>query len=186
VAKPEWYGETPWAELHRLLFRKTLRLEDELGSDDVLLMPDFYRDFRTELLPKLIAKTHVQSVAIFHDAAALKLPRLSPEVRTGFCNYLESLAAYRLVICDSRESQDDLLRYWDDQRIRSTATCVEPLPTDFNNTARASNSANGHMMIACIGSFEPRKNHLTLLGAAERLWARGYNFELKFVGRTTA
>ena len=186
VAKPEWHGETPWAEWHRLVFRKTLRLEDELGSDDVLLIPDFYRDFRTELLPDVIAKTHVQSVAIFHDASALKLPRLSPEMRTGFCNYLTSLAAYRMVICDSRESQDDLLRYWNNHRIGSTATCVEPLPTDFDNTARAPISPNGHKMIACVGSFEPRKNHLTLLGAAERLWARGYNFELKFVGRTTA
>jgi glycosyltransferase involved in cell wall biosynthesis len=40
-------------------------------------------------------------------------------------------------------------------------------------------------MIACVGSFEPRKNHLTFLAAAEKLWLQGHDFELQLVGRTT-
>jgi glycosyltransferase involved in cell wall biosynthesis len=37
-------------------------------------------------------------------------------------------------------------------------------------------------LIVAVGSHEPRKNHLAVLEAAERLWARGETFELLFIG----
>ncbi|WP_167136737.1 glycosyltransferase [Diaminobutyricimonas sp. TR449] len=37
-------------------------------------------------------------------------------------------------------------------------------------------------MIAVVGSKEPRKNHVAVLYAAERLWRAGLRFELTFVG----
>jgi glycosyltransferase involved in cell wall biosynthesis len=40
--------------------------------------------------------------------------------------------------------------------------------------------------ILCVGTFEPRKNHLVLLEAARLLWDRGLDFELVLIGRTTA
>jgi glycosyltransferase involved in cell wall biosynthesis len=36
--------------------------------------------------------------------------------------------------------------------------------------------------ILCVGSFEPRKNQLALLYAAEALWRQGHRFGLQFVG----
>jgi glycosyltransferase involved in cell wall biosynthesis len=33
-----------------------------------------------------------------------------------------------------------------------------------------------------VGSFEPRKNQLAVLHAAERLWREGHKFRLKFIG----
>lgn len=37
-------------------------------------------------------------------------------------------------------------------------------------------------LVLCVGSHEPRKNHLAVLHAAERLWRDGYEFSLLFVG----
>jgi glycosyltransferase involved in cell wall biosynthesis len=37
-------------------------------------------------------------------------------------------------------------------------------------------------LVVCIGSFEPRKNQLAVLHAAEQLWREGLDFELQFIG----
>jgi glycosyltransferase involved in cell wall biosynthesis len=37
-------------------------------------------------------------------------------------------------------------------------------------------------LVVAIGSFEPRKNHLALLHAAERLWSEGAQFRLRLIG----
>lgn len=36
--------------------------------------------------------------------------------------------------------------------------------------------------VLCVGSHEPRKNHLAVLHAAETLWREGHEFQLMFVG----
>jgi glycosyltransferase involved in cell wall biosynthesis len=40
-------------------------------------------------------------------------------------------------------------------------------------------------LVLCVGSHEPRKNHLAVLHAAELLWRRGLEFSLLFVGPTS-
>jgi glycosyltransferase involved in cell wall biosynthesis len=185
TAKPEWRGENLLAELRRLAFRKTIRLENQTASADVLLVPDLYSDVRTQRLPELITKTGIRIVAIFHDAAALRLPRLSDKTQMRFQNYLKSLAAFAQVICISHESRDDLLLRWHECGSSPTTTCVEPWPIEFDRAVRAADSVRARNMIACVGSFEPRKNHLIFLAAAEKLWLQGYDFELQLVGRTT-
>ena len=37
-------------------------------------------------------------------------------------------------------------------------------------------------LLLCVGSHEPRKNHLAVLAACELLWAAGYRFRLGFIG----
>lgn len=37
-------------------------------------------------------------------------------------------------------------------------------------------------LVVSVGSFEPRKNQLAVLHAAERLWREGHEFELQFIG----
>ncbi|HVX17339.1 MAG TPA: glycosyltransferase [Acidimicrobiales bacterium] len=41
---------------------------------------------------------------------------------------------------------------------------------------------SGRPRVVMVGSFEPRKNHLSVLFAAERLWREGHDFELHLVG----
>jgi glycosyltransferase involved in cell wall biosynthesis len=48
--------------------------------------------------------------------------------------------------------------------------------------ARAEFSPDGKAVLLCVGSHEPRKNHLAVLASAEELWRRGLDFRLVFVG----
>jgi glycosyltransferase involved in cell wall biosynthesis len=185
TVRPEWYGETRTEEWFRLFFRKTIDLEKEMRKEDILLIPDFYNDARTSLLPRVIDRTGVYSVAIFHDAAALRSPQLADRDRIKFHNYLRSLAAFDLVICISDETREDLLQRWRDENLEPARTVVEAWPVEFNTDVVKAENETVEPIIACIGSFERRKNHSTLLRAAEKLWEHDIDFELQLVGRTT-
>ena len=49
-------------------------------------------------------------------------------------------------------------------------------------TAEAALVIDGLPLLFCVGSHEPRKNHLAVLSAAEVLWRKGHKFCLSFVG----
>ena len=183
TARPDWRGEHVIAELHRRWFRKGIRLEHELGQGDILFVPDIYRDGRTDTLPKLIAQTEVVSIAIFHDAATLRLPSLSERERGRIYRYIDSLTAFDLVICVSQESQDDLQRLWAERGNKPTQTSVEAWPIEFEASERNGNQLVPNRILS-VGSLEQRKNHLTLLHAAEILWNEGLPFELELIGRS--
>jgi len=48
--------------------------------------------------------------------------------------------------------------------------------------ARAELTIPGMPMVLCVGTHEPRKNHLALLHAAELLWREGLRFNLVLLG----
>ncbi|MDQ2824895.1 MAG: hypothetical protein M3R29_05560, partial [Verrucomicrobiota bacterium] len=73
TARPDLRGEHPIAELQRLFFRQSVPLRIKIEPGDVLFVPDIYRDGRLSYLPDLIRETGVRAVAIFYDAAALRL-----------------------------------------------------------------------------------------------------------------
>jgi len=184
-ARPEFRGEYFPAELHRQIFRKSIRLEKQLHPGDVLLLPDIFRDGRLKKLPLLISKSGVRSVAIFHDAAALRLSLLGPGARARFENYITSLANFDLVICVSEASRDDLLQLWAKLGANPTETTVETWPMESAIPCEVETSSDGRPLILCVGSFEARKNHLTLLRAANALWQTGLKFDLELIGRST-
>jgi len=58
-----------------------------------------------------------------------------------------------------------------------------PLPNDAAiDRARRRFVVAGMPMVLCVGTHEPRKNHLAVLHAAEVLWREGLRFSLTFVG----
>ncbi|SMH33370.1 Glycosyl transferases group 1 [Rathayibacter oskolensis] len=65
-----------------------------------------------------------------------------------------------------------------------------PLPAsaggdvDFDDAAtrEALGAGEGLPLVVCIGSHEPRKNHLAVLHAAELVWRSGVDFTLAFIG----
>ena len=184
-ARPEFRGEYFPAELHRQIFRKSIRLEKELGSGDVLLLPDIFRDGRLTKLPLLISRGPARSVAIFHDAAALRLSLLKGKARAKFERYIVSLSNFDLVICVSTASRDDLIQLWSELGAAPTNAVVETWPVEGLGPGQNQPSASSRATVLCVGSFEPRKNHLTLLRAAELLWEVGIDFDLELIGRST-
>jgi glycosyltransferase involved in cell wall biosynthesis len=59
---------------------------------------------------------------------------------------------------------------------------VSALGADGLGTAAPAFSPSKRRFV-CIGTVEPRKNHRIVLDAFERLWARGADIELTFIGR---
>lgn len=57
------------------------------------------------------------------------------------------------------------------------------LPVDAATTGPAAPAvADDDPLVLCVGSFEPRKNQLAILWAAEALWREGLRFRLRFIG----
>ena len=54
-------------------------------------------------------------------------------------------------------------------------------PETIGSARRSLGIGDGPLVVA-VGSHEPRKNHLAVLEAAERLWIGGRTFELLFIG----
>jgi len=184
-ARPEFRGEYFPGELHRHIFRKSIRLENEMRHGDVLLLPDIFRDGRLKKLPPLISKRTIRAVAIFHDAAALRLSLLTDKEKAKFESYLVLLSHFDLVICVSEASRDDLLQLWSEFGAAPTETVVETWPVDPISGEKNGSSKASRPLIVCVGSFETRKNHLTLLRAANALWEAKLEFDLELIGRST-
>ena len=56
---------------------------------------------------------------------------------------------------------------------------TRPMTPPTEATTSASNAAGSRSpLVVCVGTFEPRKNHLAVLYAAEVLWREGLDFEL--------
>jgi len=185
MARPKWHGENFLAELCRWIFCKCVRLENELKQGDVLLVPDLFRDGRMDWLPRLIAQTAARSIAIFHDAADLRLRGISAGRRARFNRYVESLAAFDFVICISQESSDHLHRLWLDLGTAPTATCVEKWPIEWEKPKPRATRTPSRNLIVSVGTLEARKNYPTLLRALESLWEEGITFEFELIGRST-
>ena len=189
IARPDLRGENPLAELQRLLFRESIPLKTKMEPGDVLFVPDMYRDARTSYLPQLIRETGVRSVVIFHDAAALRLRLMRNRALERFEEYVDSLATFHLVICVSQDSQEHLHQLWREHGTKPTETCVEEWPPGDLDSAvreeRIREDGASVPIVLSVGTLEPRKNHLTLLQAAEILWKDGFSFELQLIGRST-
>jgi glycosyltransferase involved in cell wall biosynthesis len=59
---------------------------------------------------------------------------------------------------------------------------VPPSSDDDLAAGRAELTVPGMPMVLCVGTHEPRKNHLALLHAAELLWRDGLDFNLVLLG----
>jgi glycosyltransferase involved in cell wall biosynthesis len=65
--------------------------------------------------------------------------------------------------------------------VRLAAEAGRPTNQDLDE-AREQFVTDGLPMVLCVGSHEPRKNHLAVLHAAELLWREGVQFSLVFIG----
>ena len=131
-------------------------------------------------------------VGMFYDALTQRRPDISPPTRqAGFAEYLNVLGGFDQIVTISQESAADLKACWR-ERGRMDAdmppVSVFEWPVDHDGAPRrlVPPPVTSRPSVLCVGTFEPRKNHLFLLEAAERVWQAGREFELVLVGRTTA
>jgi glycosyltransferase involved in cell wall biosynthesis len=160
----------------------------------------------TYLLPELAAEVvrtaYLQALAQFsgstfgligYDLVPITTAETSHEgMAPGFTRNLAAARYARVVAPISHGAAGEYLGWRD--RLAGTGLSgprIEPvvLPSyapgdDPNQTARAAErlTLGGAPLVLVVGSHEPRKNHVAVLHAAERLWREGLVFTLTFIG----
>lgn len=136
----------------------------------------------------------LKSAAVFYDAIPWKMRALYPEeFSTAHKEYLEDLQRYDLVLPISEYSREDLLEFLGrrlprpknlEERIKAAI-----LPGEFPESPRVQQvgeSRGEAIRFLCVGTVEPRKNHVVLLKAFEKAQKRArHPLHLTIVGRTT-
>jgi glycosyltransferase involved in cell wall biosynthesis len=154
---------------------------DLLTNRDVLLIADLSWDSRIHSWSRL-AQLPGKKVAIFHDAMPLRIPGQADSRDQLFAQYVRALTRLDLVICVSREVEEDLLGYWKKFGLKPKPTQVIPWPVPFVGLQPGNppNQAARHLLY--VSRLRLRKNHLVLLDACEMLWREGESFCLDLIG----
>ena len=152
-----------------------------------VLMPEFVANRCLDALPQLrsMLPPGTPFMAVFHDAIALRFPTLSaPETVERFPRYIAALASLDAVAAVSEASRVELLELWEKMGIRDVPPVVTiPLGIAPPVLIAPQPRVEGEpVRILCVATLEPRKNHLALLDAAEKLWAEGAQFRLELIG----
>jgi glycosyltransferase involved in cell wall biosynthesis len=125
--------------------------------------------------------------AIGFDTVPLSSPETTdPGMPAAFANTLVAIRQMDVVVAISAAAAAEYAGW---RRMLSSAGIAGPaiatvllgndhsMPTDG-----VAAPASATPLVLCVGSHEPRKNHLAVLAASEILWQRGLEFEVVFVG----
>jgi glycosyltransferase involved in cell wall biosynthesis len=141
----------------------------------------------------LAAYSGSASAMIGHDAIPLTTAETTgPGMPGVFAKYLAAAARMQTVAATSTASATEFTgwrRMLGAVGLPGPAIATVPLPVTplvpqpaGENAARALFSPDDIPLVLCVGSHEPRKNHLAVLHAAELRWRAGDTFRLVFVG----
>lgn len=160
-----------------------------------LILPEIAVDNRRAAKLRSIARyAGGQSLAIGFDCIPVTTAETAGAGMPGaFSKYLSALARFDVVVPISSSAGDEY-RGW--KRMLSGAgltgprISVVPLPfqaagarsADHPDETLARLGLEGAPLVVCVGSHEPRKNHLAVLHAAERVWRTGRVFSLVLAG----
>ena len=155
----------------------------DLSGCGAFLEPEVFSTAVASALPGLLSKVTGPRGGIFHDAIPLTHPELtSPRTVARFSAYLQELACFDGVAAVSEASRGALIGYWQWVGFQNPPP-VAAIPLGIDSfPGPAPRPPQAVSEILSIGTIEGRKNHVALLEACERLWARGMRFNLKLIG----
>jgi glycosyltransferase involved in cell wall biosynthesis len=182
----DWYG-SPATEV---------RVSDDEDSDvvplivpwrSVIVLPDVSMPEVVEELAGLARWTANRVVTIGYDC----IPAVSADMipvggSNRFIRYLSAVKYMDRVVAISASAAVEFQGYVDTlptQGLIGPVVVECALPAERGpNRPPAASARTGPSIVLAVGSFEPRKNHLALLYAAESLWREGLEFELDLIG----
>ena len=172
----------------------------ELQAGDIVLGLDHSgRQLFEAEAAGLIADCHSRGVSFYftvHDLLPLRLPQYFPPGHDAvFEKWLDAVLQADGALCVSRTVADDL-RDWTEQRafsrlrpfrigyFRPGADIVNAAPTSGLREDAEQNLAAlmARPSFLMVGTIEPRKGHLAVLDAFDRLWREGVDVNLIIVG----
>jgi glycosyltransferase involved in cell wall biosynthesis len=177
-----WHDRTPVSEDHRSATPARPRIVVPWRSS--VLLPENPAPEQNPLLSAMSLYSGNTVGLIGYDC----IPVISPElIHEGlpdrFMRYLETVKhAHRIAGISAGATREfegfvDMLAA---QGLPKPTVVECALPVEVPPGEAAPQS--GPPLVVCIGSFEPRKNQLAVLHAAELLWREGLEFRLEFVG----
>ncbi len=126
---------------------------------------------------------------LVYDLIPISHPQFFPiNSRNSFTQYLRLISFSSKVVAISEFTKTQVLKYSSLKKNCDLRTIK--LPTwnpyfeskPYYSPKSSEKIKVGIPKILCVGTIEPRKNHLNLLRAAELLWAKNVSFELILVG----
>ena len=154
-------------------------------EDALFLIPEIPSGQRLDFLDDLASTgaRQAQMVAICHDLLSWSSPQwTAPSRRKDFDRYLRFLGLIERVICPSTATAKEWKRFQAEEGIVGPEPEVLPWPIHGEPVAFPVDKGLNPLVL-CVGTLEPRKNHSSLLDAAEILWSKGVEFELVLAGR---
>lgn len=131
--------------------------------------------------------------AIVYDCSPITSSETASEgISARFASYLAALRHMDALAAISRSAAGEF-QGWrtmiSSTGIAGPRIASVPLPIEGRPVTDGESEAVGGLvpddglpLLLCVGSHEPRKNHLAVLHAAELLWRRGLRFRLLFIG----
>jgi glycosyltransferase involved in cell wall biosynthesis len=123
---------------------------------------------------KRFASSHSLRIAIiFHDAIPWKMRDIYPiEATRAHEQYMKELSKFELILPNSQFTRGDLISFLSTTLLRTSSLenriQASMLPGEFLESERITEINRGNspiIKILCVGTVEPRKNHLGLLQA---------------------
>jgi glycosyltransferase involved in cell wall biosynthesis len=160
---------------------------------DVLLLCDESWNYRVWAATAKAASAGAAVVLVCYDLIPVRQPQFCAALfTTVFRQWLmRTLPECDAVICISKATQDDLLKFCVEEGIPTPPTshfrlgCDLPAPAGprpVRGEIRDFLKGDGPTFVS-VGSIERRKNHALLLTAFEHLWAGGLDARLLVMGR---
>jgi len=124
--------------------------------------------------------------AIGYDCIPVVSPELiHPGLPDRFVHYLAAIKHARTVAGISTSATEEFrgfARMMPSQGLTGPEVVEVALPVEVPRVAQTDAARPADPLVMSVGSFEPRKNQLGILYAAERLWQEGLRFRLQFIG----
>lgn len=183
-----------WGEVSRRLGRARKRRKKEEVTPDLLVPLDSLivvtevPTQRASAALTAIAESGSNSVALIgYDVIPIVSAHTVPIAESNkFIEYLGLVKHSDRVAGISATAAEEFSGFVDAiraQGLRGPVVVSVPLPVDVPGDIDPSPHAVVSIPgVLCVGSQEPRKNQLSVLGAAEELWQEGLTFSLTFVG----
>lgn len=161
----------------------------------VVVLPELVAEpMRTDgyrALVKAGIATHLSMVG--YDLIPITISEtVTPGMSANFANYLSAVKYADRVSCISLSSAREFEGFCgmlSAQGLKGPHIVGHPLPSESPDVqdealaaARELLALDSQPLVLVVGSHEPRKNHATVLLAAERLWRSGRTFHLVFIG----
>jgi FkbM family methyltransferase len=136
------------------------------------------------------ARAHRSLCIVCYDLIPFVAPEsVDPRIVATFAEYLALLKHADRVSAISEQTAHDLRAFGSmlsGQGLHGPRIEAHPLPTEVpprdGTPVEPSPCAHSAPLVLVVGVHAPRKNHVAVLEAAERLWRRGKRFELVFMG----